>query len=60
MSDADEDFRTGPYAGEFSARLERISREARLDPAAGVRMWREEMRAALDQSRFDRCVRSSP
>ena len=48
-------YRTVPHADAFSARLERIYHEARLDPAAGVRMWRDEMRAALDQSRYDRC-----
>ena len=48
-------FRTVSDADEFSARIERIYHEARLDPVTGVRMWREEMRAALDQSRFDRC-----
>ncbi|MFC6086164.1 ADP-ribosylglycohydrolase family protein [Sphaerisporangium aureirubrum] len=48
-------YRTVSQADGFSARLERIYHEARLDPAEGVRMWREEMCTALDQSRYDRC-----
>ncbi len=48
-------YRTVPQPDAFSARLERIYHEAQLDPAVGVQMWRDEMRTALDQSRYDRC-----
>src|SRR5262249_11537028 len=48
-------YRSVPNADAFSSRLERIYHEAQMDAATGVRLWREEMRAALDRSRYDRC-----
>lgn len=48
-------YRAVPPSDAFAARLERIYHEARLDPAVGIGMWREEMSTALGQSRFDRC-----
>lgn len=48
-------YATVPQHDEFTARVEHIYHQARLDPATGLELWQRELDQALAIGRFDRC-----